>query len=90
MFYLFFVDILILGYVGANPPEGFLVPLGQIATFFYFIPFFALPYISIKEEKWLRKKGLPDTLVAMMDSDKAQSEERRGHTTDRRNKDGAE
>jgi len=89
MFYLFFVDILILGYVGANPPEGFLVPLGQIATFFYFVPFFVLPYISIMEEKWLRKKGLPDALVAMMDSDKAQAEERRGHETDRRKNDGA-
>jgi ubiquinol-cytochrome c reductase cytochrome b subunit len=88
MFYLFFVDILILGYVGAKPPEGFLVPLGQVATFFYFVPFFALPYVSVKEEEWLRKKGLPDTLVAMMESDKAQSEERRGHETDRRKNDG--
>jgi len=89
MFYLFFVDILILGYVGAKPPEGFLVPLGQVATFFYFVPFFALPFVSVKEEQWLRKKGLPAKLVAMMESDKAQSEERRGHETDRRKNDGA-
>jgi len=35
-FWLFFIDCLILGYVGAKPPEGILVPIGQAATAFYF------------------------------------------------------
>lgn len=90
MFYLFFVDILILGYVGAKPPEGFLVPLGQVATFLYFAPFFALPFVSVIEEKWLRKKGLPPKLVELMESDKVHSEDRRRHKVERRKNTGAE
>lgn len=90
MFYIFIVDVFILGYVGAQPPEGFLVPLGQIATFIYFATFCALPYVSIKEEKWLRDKGLPAEVEAMIESEQARLTDRRIHKADRRKNIGAE
>ena len=66
MFYIFIVDVLVLGYVGANPPEGTLVIIGQVATAIYFSIFFFLPYISKKEEIWLRKRGLPTEIEALI------------------------
>ncbi len=84
MFYLFIVDVLVLGYVGAKPPEGFLIPLGQIATFFYFAVFVFLPIISTYEEKWLRKRGLPAEVEQMMRCEELQKCERRQRKADRR------
>ena len=59
VFWLFFIDTLILGYVGAKPPEGFLVPLGQAATAFYFAFFLVfMPLIG-----WFEKpKPVPNSL----------------------------
>lgn len=76
MFYFFLLDVVILGYVGANPPEGYLVPLGQIATFLYFFAFALLPYASKKEEAWLRKKGLPPEIQALIAEEDAQKRDR--------------
>jgi len=46
-FWFLVVDCLVLGYVGANPPEGFLVWLGRIATLYYFFHFvILLPLLS--------------------------------------------
>jgi len=84
MFYFFVIDILVLGYVGAHPPEGLLVPLGQIATFLYFATFCILPFVSKWEEKWLLVKGLPDHVATMMDSDAKHLHERRARKSDRR------
>jgi len=50
-FWLLVVDCFILGYVGANPPEGFLVTLGQIATFWYFAHFLIVLPILGKLER---------------------------------------
>ena len=72
MFYLFVIDVLVLGYVGANPPEGVLILVGQIATVIYFSIFFFLPYISKKEEVWLRRRGLPQEVEAMIQSEERQ------------------
>ncbi|NOX43957.1 MAG: cytochrome b/b6 [Gammaproteobacteria bacterium] len=84
MFYLFMLDILVLGYVGAHPPEGFLVPLGQIATFFYFAAFAFLRFFSKWEDKWLFNRGLPAEVQAMLSSEQAQKTDRRHHKKDRR------
>jgi ubiquinol-cytochrome c reductase cytochrome b subunit len=65
MFYVFVVDVLVLGYVGAKPPLGFVVTLGQVATFVYFATFFLLPFVSRAEERWMRARGLPDDLKAL-------------------------
>ncbi|MHA1597338.1 MAG: cytochrome b [Alphaproteobacteria bacterium] len=50
-FWLFVADCLILGYVGMKPPEGFLVPLGQAATAFYFAYFLIIIPLIGKLEK---------------------------------------
>ncbi|MEW6313203.1 MAG: cytochrome b N-terminal domain-containing protein [Pseudomonadota bacterium] len=67
MFYAFIADVLVLGYVGAQPPTGFAVPLGQVATFIYFAMFLLLPFISKKEEQWLRARGLPPALQELFE-----------------------
>ncbi len=67
MFYIFMVDVLVLGYVGSQPPTGFVVPLGQIATIVYFATFFMLPFVSKSEERWLRARGLPPELQALFE-----------------------
>ncbi|MEO8557714.1 MAG: cytochrome b N-terminal domain-containing protein [Rhodospirillales bacterium] len=46
-FWFLIVDCLVLGYVGANPPEGFLVWLGRLGTLYYFFHFvILLPLLS--------------------------------------------
>ena len=66
MFYLFLADILLLGYIGAQPPTGVMRPLGQAATFVYFSLFILLPFVCKKEEKWLRARGLPKEVEELM------------------------
>jgi quinol-cytochrome oxidoreductase complex cytochrome b subunit len=39
LFWLFLVDAIVLGWVGANPPEGMFIIIGQIATAYYFLHF---------------------------------------------------
>ena len=67
MFYVFIVDVLLLGYVGSQAPTGYLVPLGQIATFIYFATFILLPFVSKAEDRWLRARGLPPELLALLE-----------------------
>ncbi len=50
-FWLLVVDCFILGYVGANPPEGFLVTLGLLATIWYFAHFLVILPILGKLER---------------------------------------
>ena len=50
-FWLLVVDCFILGYVGANPPEGFLVTLGLLATIWYFAHFLIILPILGKLER---------------------------------------
>jgi ubiquinol-cytochrome c reductase cytochrome b subunit len=69
MFYIFAIDIIALSYVGANPPTDALVIVGQIATFIYFALFTLLPFLSTREEKWLRAKGLPPKVQELVDSE---------------------
>ncbi len=35
--WLFYINFLVLGYVGAHPPFGFMIVLGRIAAFYYFL-----------------------------------------------------
>lgn len=66
MFYIFALDVLVLGYVGTQPPTGLTMPLGQAATFVYFGLFMLLPFVSIREERWLRARGLPPALQELL------------------------
>src|ERR1700746_2285236 len=42
VFWLLVIDVIALGWVGANPPEGLVVTVGQLATFYYFVHFLIL------------------------------------------------
>jgi quinol-cytochrome oxidoreductase complex cytochrome b subunit len=60
-FWIFFLDCLVLGYVGANPPEGHFILLGRVTTFWYFFHFLILmPVLG-----WLEPtKPLPASISA--------------------------
>ena len=60
VFWLLVIDVIALGWVGANPPEGLVVTVGQIATLYYFIHFLILfPVIGRLE----RPKPLPASIA---------------------------
>ena len=55
-FWILVLDCLVLGWVGANPPEGYFIVLGRLATVYYFLHFLViLPLLSVFE----RPKALP-------------------------------
>ncbi len=67
VFWLFFADCLVLGYVGANPPEGYFIPLGQLATAYYFLHFLVvMPVLGIME----KPRPVPDSISAAVMSGK--------------------
>jgi ubiquinol-cytochrome c reductase cytochrome b/c1 subunit len=45
------IDVIILGWCGANPPAGFFIPLSQVATVYYFFHFLILLPILGKIER---------------------------------------
>jgi quinol-cytochrome oxidoreductase complex cytochrome b subunit len=60
-FWILVIDTIVLGYVGANPPEGYFIPLGQVATAYYFFHFLILiPVLSLIE----RPKPMPESISA--------------------------
>jgi ubiquinol-cytochrome c reductase cytochrome b subunit len=59
LFWLFFLDCIILGIVGAKPPEGWWLITGRVATTWYFAHFFVfIPLVSIYE----KPKPLPHSI----------------------------
>lgn len=76
LFYVFVIDVIVLGYVGAKPPTGMLVVVGQVSTFIYFGLFALLPFLSIKEDKWLRKRGLPAEVDVLIKSESEEIEKK--------------
>jgi len=60
-FWVFLADCFLLGYIGAKPPEGLFITVGQLATFWYFFHFLiVLPLVG-----WLeRPRPLPDSISA--------------------------
>ncbi len=59
VFWVFVADCLVLGWVGANRPEGMFLILGQVATAYYFLHFLVvMPLIG-----WFEKpRPLPDSI----------------------------
>ncbi len=50
-FWILLADTIVLGWVGANPPEGKFVLIGQVATAYYFLHFLVvLPLIGWREK----------------------------------------
>jgi len=76
MFYVFIVDILVLGYVGAQASSDLLIVVGRVATFIYFLTFCLLPYVSRKEEQWLRKRGLPAEIEELLQQESLQQQKK--------------
>ena len=53
------IDTLILGWVGANPPEGIMIVIGRLATAYYFLHFIAImPLVGFLE----RPRSLPPSI----------------------------
>jgi ubiquinol-cytochrome c reductase cytochrome b subunit len=51
LFWVFLLNCLVLGWVGANPPEGSFIIIGRLATMYYFAHFFVIyPLLSIYEK----------------------------------------
>ena len=59
VFWLLVIDVIALGWVGANPPEGLVVAVGQIATLYYFVHFLILFPVIGKLE---RPRPLPASI----------------------------
>ena len=60
-FWIFFIDCLVLGYIGAKPAEEPFTWIGQIATTYYFFHFIVLLPLLGKMERPLT---LPDSISA--------------------------
>jgi ubiquinol-cytochrome c reductase cytochrome b subunit len=61
IYWLLVIDVLVLGYVGAHPPAGTIVVVGQLATFYYFLHFLILIPLIGKLE---RPRPLPTSIGA--------------------------
>ncbi len=70
-FWILVIDIIVLGVVGANPPEGAWIVIGQIATAWYFLHFLILlPLIGWFE----RPRPLPASIArAVLDGNEPTS-----------------
>lgn len=65
LFWLLMVDFFILGIVGANPPEGWWITVGQITTFYYFAHFFILlPLVGLLETPKPLPSSISDAVLA--------------------------
>ena len=60
-FWVLVIDCIVLGYVGANPPEGWFILVGRVATIYYFFHFLILlPVLGLIE----RPLPLPQSISA--------------------------
>lgn len=61
IFWLLVIDVIVLGWVGANRPEGLFVLIGRVGTFYYFFHFLVvMPLLGIFE----RPLPLPTSIVS--------------------------
>lgn len=58
-FWILILDVIVLGIVGAKPPEGVWIYIGQFATAYYFLHFTVILYLLGKYEK---TKPLPTSI----------------------------
>jgi len=77
LFFIFMLDILVLGYVGFVPATSQTIAIGQVATIYYFGSFALLPFISKAEDNWLFKRGLPPKILALISSEEKEKTKRR-------------
>jgi quinol-cytochrome oxidoreductase complex cytochrome b subunit len=72
VFWIFLLDCIVLGYIGANPPEGHFLIIGRIATAYYFFHLVILIPLLGKFEK---TRPVPESISAAVTA--AGSEEER-------------
>ena len=59
-YWIMVIDVVVLGYVGSQPPEGVMIDIGRLATAYYFVHFLLLlPLIGWFE----RARPLPDSIA---------------------------
>ncbi len=59
LIWLLVIDVFVLGYVGAKPPEGAYIVIGRLATIYYFAHFLILlPLLGKLERPW----PVPDSI----------------------------
>ena len=58
-FWIFLIDCLVLGYVGAKPAEGVFIIIGRVATAWYFLHFLVVIPLLAKFET---PKELPKSI----------------------------
>ena len=64
-FWLLVIDCVVLGFVGANPPEGTWLLVGRIATAYYFIHFLViLPLLGLIETPRPRPTSIAEDVLA--------------------------
>jgi quinol-cytochrome oxidoreductase complex cytochrome b subunit len=57
-FWIFLADCLVLGYIGAKPPEGWYLVIGRFATAYYFLHFVIIFILSYVE----RPRPMPSSI----------------------------
>lgn len=65
LFWIFLINGLVLGYIGAQVPEGIFLIVGRIATALYFVFFAILPFVGWFE----RTRPTPDSIATAVLSD---------------------
>ena len=64
-YWIFMIDVLLLGYMGAMPAEGIYLLIARIATFYYFLHFLIiLPVLSRKEKTIPVPLSISDPVLA--------------------------
>jgi len=72
-FWILVIDVIVLGYIGANPPEGMYLIIGRIVTIYYFVHFILImPLLGFKEKTNPLPLSISDPVLG--DEDKLSSE----------------
>ena len=72
LFWLFLLDTIILGFVGAKPAEGMWLLVGRLATLYYFVHLVIfLPLVG----RFEKTKPLPDSISAAVITEDADLKE---------------
>ena len=65
LFWAFFINCFVLGYIGGKPAEGIFIIVGRLSTVLYFLFFLVLPFIGWFE----RPRKLPESIsTAVLES----------------------
>ncbi|MFO1090563.1 MAG: cytochrome b N-terminal domain-containing protein [Hyphomicrobiales bacterium] len=64
-FWLFLICCVVLGIVGANPPEGIWITIGRIATAYYFLHFLVImPLLGLLEKPEIVPASITESVLA--------------------------